>query len=251
MPPRSQGFVEKAKLENAAAMYPYFCRVYENGGKGVPWHKSYPLWQGLPVLPPAHHSRLLLNRRLGSFFLYNSQSWTILQYWSHKQGCGSAFISSGSRSSILSWIPIWIQYGSGIRIQGFNDQKLKKITAEKKIFGSKTTIYLSPGLHKERPRYRSSLQLSKEAIQHFKTWTFNIFFYFLGSFLPSWIRIPNPDPLTPIESGSSPDPDPQPWPQDRDFCSRPLLIRRSENYLLLRNQSWPMLCKWLPISVAD
>jgi hypothetical protein len=35
-----------------------------------------------------------------------------------KQGCGSAFISSGSGSSILGWIPI--------RIQGFNDQKMKK-----------------------------------------------------------------------------------------------------------------------------
>jgi hypothetical protein len=35
-----------------------------------------------------------------------------------KQGCGSAFISSGSGSSILGWIPI--------RIQGFNDQNLKK-----------------------------------------------------------------------------------------------------------------------------
>ncbi len=43
-----------------------------------------------------------------------------------RQGCRSAFISSGSGSSILGWIPI--------RIQGFNEQKLrKKITAEKKI----------------------------------------------------------------------------------------------------------------------
>jgi hypothetical protein len=58
-----------------------------------------------------------------------------------------------------------------IRIQAFNDQKLrKKITAKKKLnfFGSKTTVYLSLGLHKERPSYRRSLQLSKEAIQHFK-----------------------------------------------------------------------------------
>jgi hypothetical protein len=59
------------------------------------------------------------------------------------------------------------EYRSG----GFHDQKLKKITAEKKfnVFGSKTTIYLSLGLRKERPSYRRSLQLSKEAIQHFKT----------------------------------------------------------------------------------
>ncbi len=110
-------------------------------------------------------------------------------------GCGSAFIlsGSGSRSSILGWIPI--------RIQGFKDQKLEKSTAEKKkIFLSKTTIYLSLGLHKESPSYRRSLQLSKEAIQHFKTWTFQKNFYFCGSFLPSWIRIRIPntdqDPLT-------------------------------------------------------
>jgi len=36
-------------------------------------------------------------------------------------------------------------------------------------FLSKTAIYLSLGLHKVCPSYRRSLQLSKEAIQHFKT----------------------------------------------------------------------------------
>jgi hypothetical protein len=59
-----------------------------------------------------------------------------------------------------------------IRIQGFYDQKLEKNTAEKKtliFLGSKTKIYLSLGLHKEPQSYRRSLQLSKEAIQHFKT----------------------------------------------------------------------------------
>jgi hypothetical protein len=68
-----------------------------------------------------------------------------------------------------------------IRIQGFNDQKLKKFQLKKiKFFvGSKTTIYLSLGLHKERPSDRRSLQLSN-------------FFYFCGSFLPSWIRIHGP-----------------------------------------------------------
>jgi hypothetical protein len=54
---------------------------------------------------------------------------------------------------------------------GFDDLKLKKITAEKKLifFGSKTTIYLSLSLHKGRPSYRRSLQPSKKNIQHFKT----------------------------------------------------------------------------------
>ncbi len=62
-----------------------------------------------------------------------------------------------------------------IRIQGFNDQIEKKL--QLKIFLiffyiSKTEIYLSLGLHKVHPNNKRSLQLSKEAIQHFKTWTF-------------------------------------------------------------------------------
>ncbi len=75
-----------------------------------------------------------------------------------KQGCGSAFIL----------------YGYG-------------------FFGSKTTIYLSQGLHIHRT---SMLQKKPSALKR----TSNTFFYFCGSFLPSWIwiRIPNtdPDPLT-------------------------------------------------------
>jgi hypothetical protein len=56
------------------------------------------------------------------------------------------------------------------RIQGFNDQKLEKNYSRKIFFfKSKTAIYLSLGLHKVCPSYRRSLQLSKEAIQHFKT----------------------------------------------------------------------------------
>ncbi len=66
------------------------------------------------------------------------------------------------------------------------------------FFWSKTSVYLSLGLHKVYPSYRRSLQFSKEAIQHFKTWTFTNYCHFLGSFLPSWIRIririPNTDP---------------------------------------------------------
>ncbi len=98
--------------------------------------------------------------------------------------------------------PIRIRIQSGSRV--LMTKSWKKVTAEKKFnfFLSKTTIYLSLGLHKGRPSYRRSLQLSKENIQHFKTCNFWIFFYFCGSFLPSWIRIqiriPNtdPDPLT-------------------------------------------------------
>ncbi len=79
-------------------------------------------------------------------------------------------------------------------------KKIKKFTAEKKILGSKTTIYLSIGLHKGRPSYRRSLQSSKENIQHFKTWNFVFFSIFVGHFCPpgprsgstdwpDWIRI--------------------------------------------------------------
>jgi hypothetical protein len=93
-----------------------------------------------------------------------------------------------------------------IRIQGFNDQKLKK-KLQLKIFyfiflWSKTAIYLSLGLHKVCPSYRRRLQLSKEAIQHFKTRTFTHFFLLL------WVIFALL-PTDPIESGSNPDP--QPW----------------------------------------
>ncbi len=58
----------------------------------------------------------------------------------YRQDCGYSFISSGSGSSILGWIPI--------RIQGFNDQTLKKKLQLKIFFFlSKTAIYLSLGLH--------------------------------------------------------------------------------------------------------
>ncbi len=50
------------------------------------------------------------------------------------------------------------------QIQGFDDQKFKKIQLNKKKIG----IYLSLGLHKGRPSYWRSLLLSKATIQHFK-----------------------------------------------------------------------------------
>ncbi len=77
------------------------------------------------------------------------------------------------------------------------------------IFGQKTIIYLSLGLHKERPSYRRSLQLSKEAIQHFKTWTLKKITV-VGDFCPPGsrsgfrirIRIHWPDWIG-IQSGSA------------------------------------------------
>ncbi len=51
----------------------------------------------------------------------------------------------------------------------------------KKIYSWKKNC----GLNKERPSYRRSLQLSKENIQHFKTWNFFYFFStFVGHFCP-------------------------------------------------------------------
>ncbi len=108
------------------------------------------------------------------------------------QGCGSAFISSGS--SISGWIRIRIQYRALMTKNWKKIQLLKKLN----FSGSKTTIYLSLGLHKERPSYRRNLQLSKEAIQDFKTWTL------VGYFCPPGS---GSDPLTRF----NPDPDPQPW----------------------------------------
>ncbi len=62
-----------------------------------------------------------------------------------------------------------------IQIQGFGDQTLKQFTAGKTyFFSSKIAIYLSLCLHKGRPSYRRSLQLSKN-IEHFKTWNFFTF----------------------------------------------------------------------------
>ncbi len=58
-----------------------------------------------------------------------------------------------------------------------------------KFLWSKIAIYFSLGLYKGRPSYRRSLQLSKENIQHLKTWNFFTFSYFCRSSLSSWIRI--------------------------------------------------------------
>jgi hypothetical protein len=82
------------------------------------------------------------------------------------QGFGSVFTSYGSGSSILGWIPIRIQSRSRVNMT----KKWEKFITEKKcFFFYQTTIYLSLCLHKGRPSYKRSLQLSKENIQHFKT----------------------------------------------------------------------------------
>ncbi len=118
---------------------------------------------------------------------------------SQRQGCGSVFIFSGSGSRVWCWRPIRIririQYGS----RALMTKNWKKITAEIFFFfWSKTAIYLSLGLHKVCPSYRRSLQLSKESIQHFKTWTFTNIFLLL------WVifALLDPDPVSEYGSGS-------------------------------------------------
>jgi hypothetical protein len=77
--------------------------------------------------------------------------------------------------------------------------KKKNYSWKKKIFGSKTAIYLSLGLNKERVQVREeAFRSQKRPSNTSKHELLTIFFYFCGSFLPSWIRIriPDPDPLT-------------------------------------------------------
>ncbi len=60
---------------------------------------------------------------------------------------------------------LWVRIR--FRIQGFDDQKLKKIQLEKNLFfRSKIAIYLSLDIRKGRPSFSRSLQPSKEIIQH-------------------------------------------------------------------------------------
>ncbi len=70
----------------------------------------------------------------------------------------------------------------------------KKITAEKKI-RSKTTVYLSLGLHKEHPSYRRSLQLSKQTLQNMNFWYFFYFCVILALLDLDPLTRLNPDPI--------------------------------------------------------
>jgi hypothetical protein len=64
---------------------------------------------------------------------------------------------------------------------------------------SKTTIYLSIGLHKERPKKPSDLKRGRPTLQNMN---FKKNFYFCGSFSLS----PGSGSTDPIESGPNPDP---------------------------------------------
>jgi hypothetical protein len=111
------------------------------------------------------------------------------------------YINLALKPVLWIWIH-WIKIRIWIRIQVFNTKNWKNIQLKicsNLFFWSKMAIYLSLGLHKERPSYMRCLQPSREhsAIQKMK---FINYFCVCGSFLPSWIRIanPDPDPGTPI-----------------------------------------------------
>jgi hypothetical protein len=72
------------------------------------------------------------------------------------------FNADPDTDSIQHFLPMRIRN----QILGFDEQKLEKFTAERNIyiFLSNISIYLSLGLHKERPSYGRSLHLSKEKI---------------------------------------------------------------------------------------
>jgi hypothetical protein len=118
--------------------------------------------------------------------------------FSLNQSCGSGFIYSGSGSSISS---------DPIRIQGFDDQKLKKKnTAEH--FSSKFFIKNYSLLMSKLQEKPSALKKENPALQKIK---FINFFYVCESFLLSWIRIAKPDPDT--DPGTPMNPDPQHLPK--------------------------------------
>ncbi len=90
-----------------------------------------------------------------------------------------------------------------IRILGFWWPKIENIHCWKKIkfLDKKLQITHPSGLHKGRPSYKRSLQLSKENIQPFKTRNFLIFFLLLSVL---WIvfALLDPDPLFRLNPGT-------------------------------------------------
>ncbi len=104
---------------------------------------------------------------------------------------------------VIAVLWIWIQHFKWIwiRIQGFDDQKLKA-TENFVIFFDQKLQFTYPYASIKDPSYRKSLKPSKENIQPSYRWNLLTVFYFSGSFLPSWIRIQianqEPDPGTPL-----------------------------------------------------
>ncbi len=163
----------------------------------------------------AVHSLLTLEPRRVRFHSHRGGCWEMppgrvrvlfLYRYGWDQGFGSVFIwyGSGSGSSILGWT----RSGSNPN-PGFLWPKIeKKYTAKKNnFFGSRTIFYLSLSFSKGRPGHKRSLLLSKENIQHFKTWYLN---FFLLLSLCGSLSLLDPDPDSEYGSGSTNliDPDP-------------------------------------------
>jgi hypothetical protein len=86
---------------------------------------------------------------------------------------------------------------------------LKKNTAEKKLnFLDQKLQFTYPWASIKNAKVTEEVFSTQKRPSNTSKHELKKFFYFCGSFLPSWIRIPNPDPdpLTRL----NPDPDPQP-----------------------------------------
>ncbi len=142
---------------------------------------TFSLWCGSGWDPAFHFDAVLLSTSM-RIRIQLPKMMRIRIHNTVSQCFGSVFIFSGSGSRGWGWTPIRIRIRiqSGSRALMTKNWKKKKLQLKKKlnfflsktaIYLSKTAIYLSLGLHKVCPSYRRSLQLTKEAIQHFKTWT--------------------------------------------------------------------------------
>ncbi len=164
----------------------------------------WPPWHWRPRSPPrtslclVNNSTLTFYQCCGSGSRNNfsragsgSRRAKMAPQYGEKQGCGSAFISFGSGSSILGWIPIRIRIQSGSRSLM---TKNWKNYSWKNFFLSKTAIYLFLGLHIKYVQVtEEAFSSQKRPSNTSKHELLQIFFYFCGPFLPSWIRIHWPD----------------------------------------------------------
>jgi hypothetical protein len=120
--------------------------------------------------------------------------------FSCSQGCGSAFISSGSGSSILGLNTDPDRDPIRIRIQGFNDQKLKKkITAEifYYFFWDQKLQFTHPYASIRTSKLQKKPSALKGSHPTLQNMNFKNFSTFVGHFCP-----PGSGSTDPIESGS-------------------------------------------------
>ncbi len=100
-------------------------------------------------------------------------------FWPLDPGSGKGFFQIPDLGSQIPNPYFWELSDNFLGEKSYNSWKLAQI-----FFFSISKRKWFSVLWKERPSYWRSLQLSKEAIQHFKTWNFLIFFTFVGHFCP-------------------------------------------------------------------